>query len=873
MVEIKKIKITKKSYNFEIRKRYTHSRHYKIKQKKPIEKIQEAIAKIFQPKQKEISLRATAQEIQKPKPGFNPIVIIAAIFFAIAIIGGAWLYFTLNTFTLMAQSSSQDNPYLNTTILSADIATVGDIYSNEQIAYVTTFMPHAGLKNVTVTFSIYKERLQSEVFVLKSEREDAETKLYPQFIRALRKKLSDKGFLLNEIDLEQLESIPKGAIVLVPTGSVPQELLGVDSKVKIKNLLDKGSVILYIGKAFTKGMVTGNGNVVPTPQTIISANGFSFNEQTQLTVGDGFHVSQPLYRASGSFTSGSSGFGAASTKNELAYGFLSIIKYKEGAFLFIPQTLDSAWENADIAAEDVMRIISDVPWATKINDPVIYKFNETNNLSENFDFFSEKFKSSEKPQSARLEITAYMIDNIKQERIKIADISKKTQGDLYVSGGEYVAPTDITGTKVRMNAKPKGNSSEEKFLSLLFTKGGQEVGERAQIEGSRNVQTETTIDVGVHLDSGEYVVHLIDDENNEYAQTYIKVVSVDIISAGWISETKHLFYIEKGGAPVKIKKIDVGLKIDDNKQLSESFTGVSNITVDIGKATGGEKLKPKQTPYIFTFKIGKLTKTVPMSITRSPSLVEEPLFIGSILFGAIILGVGFYFAKQDEIVFLLDIPDFPPVSKTKIALNPETIISVFEKVNEDYRWRYTPLTPIEVKNGFKKILYQGKPIFISDYNTEFILKELLRGGDVKESLGYYGPMNWEKKAGHNVKYLALLRRIRDICVNNAVPFTQLGEAETCDSEITCVGQQMYLHVYDSSEAERIKEIVKKAMKSIKSGITIILFKDELEKKDFVTVLASPSQAMLSLKLENEAKSVLLLTAEEFEKMIKELKEI
>ena len=222
-------------------------------------------------------------------------------------------------------------------------------------------------------------------------------------------------------------------------------------------------------------------------------------------------------------------------------------------------------------------------------------------------------------------------------------------------------------------------------------------------------------------------------------------------------------------------------------------------------------------------------------------------------------------------------PDpFPPVVRRKIPLSSDTILSIFGRVNESYRWKNTPLTLTEVKNGFKEIYFEGKPIYITDYNAEYLLDTMIGKGKILQSLGYYGPLSWEKQTGKTMTYLAMMRKLRDICVNNAIPFTQLGESKDADSEITVVGQQMFLHFFErSSELDdaSLAKLVRKVLSTIDKGITIVLFKNDLKKRNFITLLDSPSRAQLLLKLEVENRSVLLLTMDELENMIKELKNV
>ena len=115
-----------------------------------------------------------------------------------------------------------------------------------------------------------------------------------------------------------------------------------------------------------------------------------------------------------------------------------------------------------------------------------------------------------------------------------------------------------------------------------------------------------------------------------------------------------------------------------------------------------------------------------------------------------------------------------------------------------------------------------------------------------------------------------MRRLRDICVNNAIPFTGLGESEEADSVITVVGQQMFVHFFDKSSD--VSQIIGSSLSTISKGITIILFKNNSEKEAFQNMLvSSPSAAPMITKMEAEGGSLQFLTAEEFEKMLMEFK--
>ncbi len=116
-----------------------------------------------------------------------------------------------------------------------------------------------------------------------------------------------------------------------------------------------------------------------------------------------------------------------------------------------------------------------------------------------------------------------------------------------------------------------------------------------------------------------------------------------------------------------------------------------------------------------------------------------------------------------------------------------------------------------------------------------------------------------------------MRALRDSCINNATPFTALGESKKADSEIDVVGQKMFVHFYYTGVD--VAALFKKIFSNIGEGINIILFENETEKGRFKKFLASPTKAQLLMKLEVESSALQLLTMDELDKMIRELRSI
>ncbi len=850
MVEIGKIKIVKKTYQFGVRKKYPYVGHYKTRELTPIERIRSAVGKLLAPKK----AGKKAEMAARPVPGgFNFVVFGAAILVALIILTLGWLY-------LMVQGVAQpglfqpqlQTPTIDNAILGGEVLTAGTRGTAEHVAAVRVDYRTGNLVNYTVNITTYDARIPSQVFVLNSERFEATT--YANFILTLRAELAKRQILLNEISIRQLETLPDGAIVLVPTGVIPKELLSVGSSLTMDSLASRGVVVIYIGQPFTN-MLNGT-LVVETPPNVVKKIPVSFQESGTLVPSGGFHLFQPLYRATS----------AGAWASSMAYDAVSVLTKGDGAFLFVPQTLDGGWRgNYTAAADDVARIIFETPWAQPNAVPKLYGFVNQTSYSGASYFFSGPFKGN--TSTVRAEFTGYSAASVYPvQETTFTWLEKKPQGELFIEQGVNLVPTNITNERIRLNARLREPVAAQPnmFLSIVDA-NGTEV--QRFPEGNVNVQADSSFDMPVYVDRGEYMVKLVDSGGRVYAQTYMNVTSIDIRYTGTSSKKRsaYQFSITMSGNPMPLDSVHVA--VDGGRYGSYDFSGISSITVDVENFTGGDALPLGG--HEFEFTAGGLKMVVPVGLVRTQTIFDNPLLWLVIVLTGGIVGIGIFFARQEDVVYSVDIPDFPPVARTKITLPPDTVLGVLAKVNENYRWQNTPLTPSEIKNGFKDVFYKGRPIYVTDYNVEYLLNELEKKRKVKESMGYYGLVQWEENSKRSISYLAMMRRLRDICVNNAVPFTSLGESGAADSEVTVAGQQMFLHFYEKEGEPR--QLLKRALGTIGKGITIILFRGEGEKAQFQDVMHSPSVAPLMLKMEADSGSVQLLTADEFEKMLIEFK--
>jgi hypothetical protein len=266
-----------------------------------------------------------------------------------------------------------------------------------------------------------------------------------------------------------------------------------------------------------------------------------------------------------------------------------------------------------------------------------------------------------------------------------------------------------------------------------------------------------------------------------------------------------------------------------------------------------------------TFQAGSYSASLPIDKRAPAPFYTQPFILGAVGLALVAFAIAYIFKASEIPVYGLDIPDFPPQSTTKVPLGREVLLGLFEKVNQKYRWKNTPLKASEVKGAFKDVLFEGRPIFISDYNLEYLLDQLTGLGLLKKEAGYYSKSSWEQETGLSAKYLSMFRSLRDICINEAVPFSSMGGSKGYDTKITILGQDMYVHFYEGPQA------IATVMDSLQLGLNIILAEDEGEVEELNEFLSSGDEAATLLKLEVQAGSVQIKTLGDLQKMIKEMK--
>jgi len=877
------MKITKNTYVFDVKKKFSVSRKFKPRP------AQEGIGKLMSafpigggahPRKPGEPAKPSGMAPAQEKPAAtsrpiydsdiarsfskksgkapNPLLGMAGkmlgIFFVLLLLGAMALLLILPP-SLPEQPVQQNAtaPVFTAQFPDMGVATYGSENDETHTVYTQGNYSSANLDYALLSLRVYDQPIPSQIFVLGGARSRADS--YPIFRKELEKYLGQEGFSVSDLNPAYLDRLPSNSVLIVPTGYMPGSLLGYsDSNFTYDTLIDRGVVVVYIGLRFDRFYLDDKGTILQTDKSVADRLGLRFQQVgTDYTPAEknGTSLFDPTYEL-------------ASTKRpaKVLFGAVSVLEGSNGgAFLALPQTLDTGWSSdGSLAARDVANIVSQFVWLTPVASA--YQTIGLNSSGSSGQFFVYTSPYKNEGQYARFVSTA--TSNSTSEKIgygKNLVVWKRQNGELFSRDGVEVLSSYITDQPVRLSADFRDPAGGSKILYLQTLENGDLV--RTPVALSRdpiNLGSLFPFDYRPDLEPGTYLLRIVDNTGNIYAKSVLEVPGINIsVDKKDFSRGSFLFSVNAGGAQ-KVRFASASATM--NGENEKIYTQTDQIDYSTGPLDPGN--------YTFSITVGPrqgrgITKDVTLTYVVSKAFWDDPLFLLLAGLAAVVFGAGFFLRIPDKELFGLDIPDFPPIANIKIPVRKDTVVNIFRQVNKDYSWEYMPLKLSEIKNAFRKLSHNGKPIIIGDYNLERVLDKIEKSGLAFEKYGFYGLNEWIEASGHSAHYLCMFRQLRDIFVNSAVRFSPMLESDDYDVKFVA-GQEVYVHIYDSSS-----DVAAKAFNTAPLGLTIIVFEREIDKDRFFSSLSSTDPARVSLKMEIYQGRLKLVTVAKFPDFIKEIK--
>ncbi len=847
--------ISKKSYVFDSKRSFNNVRKYKVTYTDglSIQNIKVILADALAPKGKKP--QHARPPVNYKALAFGALKIVIPIFLFLLILFALWFMMIprepYNPPIPPEYSLNYSYRFVNTEVIS---------FRTSLRSYATINFNGTGVNSTRILIRFYQEPIPRNVVLLRAR--NYETDKLEDFKANLSSMISASGLRITEMDIDQLMHLPDGApmILVVPTGRVPSSFLGLDDpKFDFRKLMDNGVVIIYLGYKFSSGAISENGDVIVGDEVVSALRklDLTFNslpDQPKLT--DGFRMSRADYTI-------------ASFGTTVYHRAISVLKGKKGGYLVtFPNTLKDGggWVNGYDAAHDVYSLIRNLTWLEPYTSaPPYYIGNPDKDkpVSEVATIFS-------KPYGQRINLTAEFVTEVdgfeKNNETKIDFVYFPIVARGNLDHADWTLPTSLCkkndgdNCNLYMTVDFNEPTSKDERMLIAAYRDGIKVYEK--LIGVKKTQlVGEKLSFGVDLPGGDYVLKIESETGYVYAQSFLHVPKIEFWDRGFDFVNGRFWFVVLAD----------GQRLPDNfdvKNVYISLDGQQNKSLDSYLDRDGQHRLFYQFSGVipegdhqFTINAGEYAQKINRNFSKRREFWENPLYQGALVLVAVMFAIGMLIRRPETAVYQIDVPDFPPLSKTKVPISREQACQIFELVNSDYRWRYMPLKHGEIKNGFRKLSYKGRPILVSDYNLERVLDQLTQEKLVKKSMEFYGLASWESSSGRSIEYLAVFRSLRDAFLNMSVHFSELGERVDCDIVVSA-HERYYVHIYEGEDT------VIKALATLPKGKTIIAFKDQDAADAFIRGLSSTSRSMIAAKLYIDNESLNVATPAGIDKIVK-----
>ncbi|VVB73667.1 Uncharacterised protein [uncultured archaeon] len=837
-------KVHRAVYSFNVSRLFVPVRRF-IKKSTELtpEMIREYITSLFTATvRKDTKAQARAKVIESKSPGMRNLILISLLILLAMFGYGAFVYIRIIGAPPTANVTNMTRLPPAPSVI-AHLADSGFLDSGKSGTrwFATIDLEAEGLDDMNLSLTILQNPVPQDVYVLRVPNYQFASH-YPEFYAKLKGSLAGKGIFISEITVDELLSMPKDKriVLIVPSGNFPSALLGGESPpFDMKSFAQAGNILVYIGFKPSEGVLTRQS---PAPQPVsadsLAKYGLLFSTETGQP--QSFTFRNPLF----SVKSGGLENSRATVRGQ--QGEYSVSWGGDGFVYFIATTVDFWWSfSGENSAVELADAVSSARWGVGLAKGTM-RINATDGTVPNQRtvVFTGDYTSTEGSRlgraSGQLFIQAAKHDgNDSSFTGRLVSVPFGDRPNGILKHDEQFISSALTGEamQVTYSLNEQTTALKQVFLSAIASNGTETLFTPITSAPISLKVTDAVYLFDNRLTADEYIVRITDDQRHLFAQSYLQMVSFRPESV--ISDFAHGLFIfnvvmqgEKDPYSAKLSRIVVSLDGQDRKELN---------------LTKGQILynaTPTTSPgnHTFLFQFGDDMVPVVVQYIRPISIFEKPENLAAIAITVLLFGIGMMIARPETVSYSVDVPDFPPLQAIAIPVKRETVLDLFESVNRDLRWQQTPLSISDLKSGFKKILFRGRPIAIGDYNLETILDKLREEGYVDQAMEYYGLKRWERETRKSIHSLAMTRALRDTFVTEGIPFLPFGQRGDSDTVISYGGEKVYIHIYETDT------VIKRAIESASVGRSIVVFENEIIMRDYLGRIHSSAEMNVVFKL-------------------------
>ena len=638
--------------------------------------------------------------------------------------------------------------------------------------------------------------------------------------------LSESGF--EYVPLSSAGSIPKGSIVIIPSGILPLSLVNTTSS-SVFRMLDRGDTLIYAGTDFSKELGSYKVISYASPSLITELTLYNLST-SNFTAGllPGGHENLSVRNPTFKFNYGS------------YYGNATYVNSRNGTVIAFSNYPTAEWSNVSGMAGDIAKVIDSRFWIPSIGRGG-GAFNVSGSASGNFGVFANITRPSPTEPAAPLSVVnaSYSLVTVVVRNQSASETAELSFRNKYAWNGTVDVPQRLgEGQAASIAVSPNNVTGENRNIRLQIEVFDSNMSHIEFIPMGTGIFLPGTF-YGVtptfSMPSGHYVLALEGYGGYRYAESffYLANATINLTSSDFKNGT-FVFNLYSNGLPVSNATYTISL---DGAYLDKGTVGNGTLEYQL---PGGTTI-PYGSHY---FKIGVFGNTYTISEQYVQKIVNIPAIdieFAIAIVVVVLLNLILKPPSRDD--YYIDVPEFPPLKKDRVQVPSGSVLGVFDKVNYYYHWKYMPLNVEEVRLGINNnIRINNMPVSVTTQNADTVLAQLAAKGDLVSTLNYYAPKAWVDASGHDVEYLLIFRKLRDYCVVHTILFTDIDMEQGMDMIITKGGKQSNLFIY--SAGSRPKRVLLSA-----ESRSFLVFIDETGKQEFINrIYSSFGEEAETLKL-------------------------
>ncbi len=600
---------------------------------------------------------------------------------------------------------------------------------------------------------------------------------------------------ITNVSVGNLAGIQNDSILVVVTGLIPSEM-AVNNFSLVNTLLAKQTSILYVGKNFSSMIVSG---VVaePAPSGKVPSFLSSYTPGKKGIKSDGtFTFNAPTF----AFYQGTS------------YRLLTYENIGNGSIAAFPNTLAS-WPSEQAAGEDLAKAVYQMFWLPR------YAFGSTAEVAVpkgGIGTIGIVMNTSGNSTPNKYNITFPQTLAKGYYRVAIAGIPAYVgRPDVYT----YITGRPSMNTRgmvsLQKNVSPNESNVQITFnltsapvnptkLSTFIKIYNQNLQPTGWVEQGPSINNFSEASqksfynyYNINLGPGRYIIMLTNFSDNTEVAAGFFVIPNYVITPTQINFTSGTFVFKITSGGDAVNNVAYNLSVNNLYPSSGVIrSGIVAYVIPQGAAVSA--------PLTFTFSMLNQKEVVVVTHQVFPFKLN-PQYIELVIVLVMMLIMVLFVRAPVRDEFYIDVPSLPESKKIEIKIKAAEVLSVFDKLNTNYHWKYMPLSKTEMKSAIAiNIKYKNIPVELTYRNIDSILDSLLVKGYIVGADELYAPATWVEASKHDIGYLATFKKLRIYFVTHSYTFSEIDSSEEADMVASMHGDKKYVVIY--SETTRFKNI-------------------------------------------------------------------